>query len=260
MEVKISVVIITLNEEKNIERCLLSVSNIADDIVVVDSYSTDNTENICRKHGVKFVRHKFEGHIQQKNWAITQAKYPYILSLDADEAISEELNKEIVRIKSDWKYDGYIMKRLNYFCGKWIRHCGWYPDKKLRLWDSRKGKWEGINPHDKFVLAKGSSTSQLKGNILHYSFYSISQHLKQIDKFSEIKARAEFDIGRRSNIFKIVFIPMFKFFMNYIIRLGFLDGYYGFIVCRNSAFYAYIRYVKLKQLHNNKMKNNTVNN
>jgi glycosyltransferase involved in cell wall biosynthesis len=260
MEVKISVVIITLNEEKNIERCLLSVSNIADDIVVVDSYSTDNTENICRKHGVRFVQHKFEGHIQQKNWAITQAKYPYILSLDADEAISEELKKEIIRIKSDWKYDGYIMKRLNYFCGKWIRHCGWYPDKKLRLWDSRKGKWEGINPHDKFVLTKGSSTSQLKGNILHYSFYSISQHLKQIDKFSEIKARAEFDIGRRSNIFKIVFIPMFKFFMNYIIKLGFLDGYYGFIVCKNSAFYAYIRYVKLKQLQDNKMKKNPVNN
>ena len=260
MKVKISVVIITLNEEKNIERCLLSVSNIADDIVVVDSYSTDNTEDICRKHGVRFVQHKFEGHIEQKNWAITQSKYPYILSLDADEAISEELGMDIIQIKSDWKYDGYIMKRLNYFCGKWIRHCGWYPDKKLRLWDSRKGKWEGINPHDKFVLVKGSSTSQLKGNILHYSFYSISQHLNQIDKFSGIKAHAEFDMGRRSNIFKIVFIPMFKFFMNYIIRLGFLDGYYGFIVCKNSAFYAYIRYVKLKQLQNNKTKSDPVKN
>ncbi|UCH13238.1 MAG: glycosyltransferase family 2 protein [Bacteroidales bacterium] len=248
MEVKLSVVIITLNEEKNIDRCLLSVSDIADDIVVVDSFSTDNTENICRKRGVRFVQHKFDGHIEQKNWAITQAKYPYILSLDADEALSIELAKEIIQVKSDWKYDGYIMKRLNNFCGKWIKHCGWYPDKKLRLWDSRKGKWEGINPHDKFILAKGSSISQLKGNILHYSFYSISQHLEQIDKFSGIKARAEFDMGRRSNIFKIVFIPMFKFFMNYFIRLGFLDGYYGFIVCKNSAFYAYIRYVKLKQL------------
>ncbi len=259
MEVKISVVIITLNEERNIERCLLSVKNIADDIVVVDSYSTDKTESICRKHGARFVKHKFEGHIEQKNWAITQAKYPYILSLDADEAISGELEKEVIRVKSDWKHDGYVMKRLNYFCGKWIRHCGWYPDKKLRLWDSRKGKWEGINPHDIFVLAKGSSTSELKGNILHYSFYSITQHMDQINKFSEIKAHAEFNNGRRSDLFKIIFIPVFKFFRSYILRLGFLDGYYGFIVCKNSAFSAYLRYVKLKQLQE-KIKEDTLKN
>lgn len=248
MKVKISVVIITLNEEKNIERCLLSAKNIADDIAVIDSYSTDNTEQVCRKQGVRFIQHKFEGHIQQKNWAITQAKYPYILSLDADETISEELKNEIIRIKSNWQYDGYIMKRLNYYCGKWIRHSGWYPDKKLRLWDSSKGRWEGINPHDKFVLEKGSTTFLLKGNILHYSFNSITQHLDQINKFSDIKARAEFDIGRRSNIFKILFVPMFKFFRNYVLRLGFLDGYYGFVICKNAAFYTYLRYVKLKQL------------
>ena len=252
MKVKISVVVITLNEELNIDRCLSSVKDIADDIVVIDSFSSDRTEEICKKHGVRFVQHKFKGHIEQKNWAITQARYPHILSLDADETISEELKSEIMRIKSNWQHDGYVMNRLNYFCGKWIRHCGWYPDKKLRLWDSRKGKWEGVNPHDKFVLNKESSIKHLNGNILHYSFYTITAHLNQINKFSEIKAREEYRRGKRSNIFKIVFIPAFKFFRSYIIRLGFLDGYYGFVVCKNSAFASYLRYIKLKQLQDNK--------
>jgi glycosyltransferase involved in cell wall biosynthesis len=252
MEVKLSVVIITFNEEKNIGRCLLSVKDIADDIVVVDSFSTDNTENICRKQGVRFVKHAFEGHIEQKNWAISQSVYTHILSLDADEALSEELKNEIMQVKSDWQYDGYIMKRLNYFCGKWIRHSGWYPDKKLRLWDSSKGRWQGVNPHDKFVLNEGSSTMELIGNILHYSFYNIAQHLDQINKFSEIKARADFNNGKRSGILKIIFIPVFKFFRNYILRLGFMDGYYGYIISRNSAFSAYLRYVKLKQLRDSK--------
>ena len=252
MEVKLSAVIITFNEERNIERCLLSVKDIADDIVVVDSYSTDNTESICRKHGVRFVKHAFEGHIEQKNWAISQSVYPHILSLDADEAVSEELKNEILRVKYSWEYDGYLMRRLNYFCGKWIRHCGWYPDKKLRLWDSRKGRWEGVNPHDKFVLIKGSSAKELKGNILHYSFYNIAQHMDQINKFSDIKAHNDFKNGRRSGILKIIFIPLFKFFRNYVLRLGFMDGYYGYIICKNSAFSAYLRYVKLKQLQDNK--------
>ena len=252
MEVNLSVVIITLNEEKNIGRCLASVKDIADDIAVIDSYSTDKTEEICNNHGVRFIKHKFEGHIEQKNWALTQARYPHILSLDADEALSEELKSEIFNIKSNWEYDGYIMNRLNYFCGKWIRHCGWYPDKKLRMWDSRKGRWEGVNPHDKFVLQKNSSIKRLNGNILHYSFYTVTQHLEQINKFSGIKAREEFNRGRRSNTLKIIFIPLFKFFRSYVIRLGFLDGYYGYIVCRNSAFAAYLRYVKLKELQTNK--------
>ncbi len=248
MKVNLSAVIITLNEEKNIDRCLTSIKDIADDIVVIDSFSTDKTEEICNKHGVRFVKHKFEGHIEQKNWAVTQARFPHILSLDADEAISEELKSEIISIKSNWEYDGYIMNRLNYFCGKWIKHCGWYPDKKLRLWDSRKGRWEGVNPHDKFVLKKGSGIKRLNGNILHYSFYTITQHLEQINKFSEIKAREDHNRGRRSNILRILFIPAFKFFRSYVIRLGFLDGYYGFIVCRNSAFASYLRYIKLKEL------------
>src|ERR1041385_5289202 len=131
--IQLSVVIITYNEEKNIVRCLDSIREIADDIVVVDSFSTDKTEMICKEKGVRFIQHKFEGHIEQKNWAITQAKFPFVLSLDADEAPDEELKKEILKVKADANYDGYKMNRLTNYCGKWIRHCGWYPDTKLRI-------------------------------------------------------------------------------------------------------------------------------
>ena len=166
--VKLSVVIITYNEEKNIERCLQSVQTIADEIVVLDSFSKDRTPEICGKYGVKFFQHVFDGHIQQKNRAISYASFSHVLSLDADEALSEELRSSIKAVKNDFRKDGYYMNRLTNYCGHWVKHCGWYPDKKLRLWDSRKGHWTGINPHDKYELFEGDkNTGQLKGDILH---------------------------------------------------------------------------------------------
>ena len=146
MEVKVSAVIITYNEERNIKRCLDSIVGVADEIVVVDSYSTDRTEEICKAYHVKFIQHRFFGHIQQKNWAILQATSPYILSLDADEALSDELRLSILKAKKNWTHDGYYFNRLTNYCGKWIRHTSWYPARKLRLWDSRKGSWGGFNP------------------------------------------------------------------------------------------------------------------
>ena len=195
--IQLSVVIITFNEERNIARCLDAIREIADDVVVVDSFSSDKTEMICREKGARFVQHEFGGHIEQKNWAITQAKFPYILSLDADEAPDEELKKEILKVKSDFVFDGYEMNRLTNYCGKWIRHCGWYPDTKLRLWDSRKGKWGGVNPHDKYLLDDSSAkTFHLAGNILHYSYYSVEEHYRQAEKFSTIAANALFEKGK----------------------------------------------------------------
>ena len=141
---QLSVVIITFNEERNISRCLDSVKDIADDVVVVDSFSVDKTEQICKEKGARFISHTFDGHIQQKNWAITQAKFPHILSLDADEALSDELKKSILEVKKNWKHDGYSMNRLTNYCGQWIYHCGWYPDRKLRLFNSKKGNWGGL--------------------------------------------------------------------------------------------------------------------
>ncbi|MCH8317965.1 MAG: glycosyltransferase family 2 protein [Bacteroidetes bacterium] len=241
---KISAVIITYNEERNIGRCLDSLEGIADDIVVVDSFSTDKTGKICKAKGVRFVQNKFEGHIEQKNYAITQAQYPHILSLDADEALSEKLKKSILEVKAGWQYDGYYINRLTNYCGKWIRHCGWYPDRKLRLWDSAKGKWGGINPHDKFEMAAGSVTSNLKGDLLHYSFYSIKDHITQVNKFTDISSDALLKKGLKSSLFKIIFNPIVKFTRDYFFKLGFLDGFYGLVICTISAHAKFLKYVK----------------
>lgn len=249
MKISLSVAIITFNEEKNILRCLESVKDVADDVVVVDSFSTDKTEEICLQQGVRFIKHAFEGHIQQKNFAITQARFPYILSLDADEALSEELKKEIKIIKENWNADGYTVNRLNNYCGKWIRHTGWYPDRKLRLWDSHKGKWTGMNPHDRFEMQKGSKISHIRGDLLHYSYHSISQHIDQINKFSGISARAKFEKGIKIPLVYTLLRVYATFLKKYIIKLGFLDGYYGYIISKLSAHGVFLKDIKLGELH-----------
>jgi glycosyltransferase involved in cell wall biosynthesis len=245
---KISVVIITFNEEKDIGRCLDAVQEIADDIVVVDSFSTDRTEEICLEKGARFVQHKFEGHIQQKNWAITQAKYPHVLSLDADEVVSDRLKKEILKVKGNWNADGYYFNRMTNYIGKWIKHCGWYPDQKLRLWDSRKGRWGGVNPHDKFEMDEGCTLKHIKGDLYHYSYHSISQHVLQIDKFTTIGAEEAIRRRKAANVFLLLVKPAFKFFRDYILKLGILDGYYGYVICKLSAQALYVKYLKMIEL------------
>jgi len=254
--ISLSVVIITFNEERNILRCLQSVKNIADEIVVVDSFSTDKTPDICRKNGIKFIQHKFEGHIEQKNWAITQASSKYVLSLDADEVLSPELEKSIIEAKKDWKFDGYYFNRLTNYCGKWIRHGGWYPDKKLRMWDSSKGAWTGINPHDCYEMKNDARICFLHGDLFHYSYYSIFQHIDQVNKFTEIGAKAAFEKGRSITCFGMLFKPVWKFIRDYFIKGGFLDGYYGYVICRISANAAFIKYLKIRELKKQSSANN----
>ncbi len=246
--VKISVTIITYNEEKNIKRCLESVKDIADEIVVVDSFSTDATENIAKKFDVRFIKNKFEGHIEQKNFAMEQASYNYILSLDADEVVSPKLLELIKEVKNNWQNDAYYFNRLNNFCGKWINHSGWYPDKKLRLWDRRKAKWGGTNPHDTVICQKKYTKKYLKADLLHYSFYSIEQHVGQINKFSQIGALELHKKGKKSSLMLIIFSPIFMFIRTYFFKLGFLDGYYGFVIAVNSAHAKFLKYSKLREL------------
>jgi glycosyltransferase involved in cell wall biosynthesis len=248
----ISAVIITYNEEKNIRRCLESLQGVADEIVVLDSFSTDKTEEICKEFGVKFLTHAFEGHIEQKNKAITYAGYPHVLSLDADEALDETLKSAILKVKNDFKADGYSMNRLTNYCGKWIYHCGWYPDKKLRLWDSRKGSWTGINPHDRYEMKPGSRIEHLPGNILHYSYYTLDDHYRQVEYFTTISAKAFFEKGKKASALKMYLGPVVKFLRDYIIKLGFLDGSAGFTISRISAMATYLKYKKLR--HHWKMK------
>ncbi len=249
---QISVVIIAFNEEKNIARCIDSVLPLADEVIVIDSFSTDKTREIVLEKGGRIVEHKFDGHIEQKNWAITQAKYPHILSLDADEALSEELQHEILSVKENWHFDAYYFNRLTNYCGKWIKHSGWYPDQKLRLWDSRKGKWGGTNPHDKFELEAGASKKHLHGDLLHYSYYTISQHILQIEKFSSISAKEAVDNGKSMSIVGLILKPTWKFIRDYFFRLGILDGYYGFVICRLSAFATFTKCLKMIELAKHK--------
>ncbi|MEM9052722.1 MAG: glycosyltransferase family 2 protein, partial [Bacteroidota bacterium] len=220
----ISAVIITFNEERNIGRCLDSLEGIADDIVVVDSYSTDKTEGICRSKGVRFVQHPFDGYIEQKNYALTQSKYDHVLSLDADEALSDELKKSVLAAKESFTETGYEMNRLTNYCGKWIKHTGWYPDRKLRLFDKRKARWAGRNPHDRCELDKGSTTKRIEGDILHYSFYTIDQHLETINKFSSIKAEVMHKRGKKAHWYNFIVNPAFRFFRDMILKGGFRDG------------------------------------
>jgi glycosyltransferase involved in cell wall biosynthesis len=246
--IRLSVVIITFNEEQNIERCIRSVTDFADEILVVDSFSTDQTENVCRRYGVNFIKNSFKGHIEQKNWALSQSKFNHVLSLDADEVVSEELKNSILKIKENWTYDGYAFNRLTNYCGQWIHHCGWYPDKKLRLFDKTKGQWGGINPHDKFILKNGFKQDHLKGDLLHYSYSTISDHINRINYYSTISAQEMFLEKRRVTVFTGIAHSLWRYFSDYFLQRGFLDGYYGFIISILNAYSTLIKYAKVKEL------------
>ncbi len=246
---QLSVVIITLNEEKNIARCLKSVEEIADEIVIVDSNSTDKTPEICKSFGARFIQHPFEGYVKQKNFAVSQAKYDHVLSLDADEALSEKLLASIKLVKENFEADGYTMNRMTNYAGKWIKHSGWYPDIKLRLFDRRKGKWIGLIIHEKFELYKGGQIKHLNGDLLHFSFYSVDEHRRQSDKFTSLGAKADYEKGKKAPVYKIWGSPIVKFLKDYIFNLGFLDGREGFVICWISAGASYAKYQKLKKLY-----------
>jgi glycosyltransferase involved in cell wall biosynthesis len=247
---QISVVIIAFNEEKNIGRCLDSVKDVADEIVVLDSGSTDRTKEICLSKGAQFYNHAFDGHIQQKNRAITYAKFPHVLSLDADEALDETLKKSILEVKKKWTKDGYYMNRLTNYCGHWVKHCNWYPDRKLRLWDSRKGQWTGINPHDKYELFEGDgNTGFLKGDILHYSYYTVEDHYKQVEYFTNIASKAYVEKGKKAPLYKLLLNPVAKFIDHYLLHLGFLDGKAGFLISKISAYATYLKYKKIRDIY-----------
>jgi len=245
---QISAVIITFNVEAFIERCLESLSGVADEIIVVDSYSTDSTQEICSRHNVRFIAHTFNGYRDQKNYALSLTTYYHVLSLDADEALSEELKKSILAIKENWKYDGYKFNRLNNYCGQWIRHSKWYPDKQLRLFDSKKCKWGGFNIHEKVLMEKGSRVHKVKGNLLHWAYSSSEEHIEKIQKYSTIAANEYYKAGRKAGPFTAVLHYSWSFFSSFILLLGFLDGYKGYLVCSITAYSSYLKYVKLRKL------------
>lgn len=244
--IKISATIITLNEEKKLEACLQSLVGVVDEIVVVDSFSTDGTREICSRYPVRFITHVFEGYVAQKNFAVEQATHDYILSLDADERLSDELRASVLRAKRKWEdVDGFTVDRYNNYCGKWMHFSGWYPEKKIRLWNRTRGKWGGTDPHDQVGLDP-SKVKKLKGHLLHFAYLTVDEHLMQIHRFAEIAARAKYKNGEKSSfVVNVIFSPLFRFVKSYFFQLGIFDGYYGFIFCTTSASMTFFKYVRL---------------
>ncbi len=242
--VKISAIIITYNEERSIGRCIDSLRPVADEIVVIDSYSKDRTKEICSEKGVRFVEHAFKSHIDQKNFAVTQASYDQVLSLDADEYLSEALTKDILEVKASWPNMAYRMNRLSNYGGKWIRHGNWYPDRKIRLWDRRIGMWGGENPHDKVILRDEIKVLHLNGDILHRAYVNSAETLSKVQSYSEIFARE--NTGRKSSsVPKIIFRSSFAFFKSFVLKRGFLDGFEGLMVAMAVANHVFYKYAKL---------------
>jgi glycosyltransferase involved in cell wall biosynthesis len=246
---KISAVIITYNEELFIDKCLSSLKGIADEIVVVDSFSTDKTEEICRKYNTRFIKHPFEGFRDQKNYALRQATFKNILSLDADEALSDQLRESILAIKDEWDYDAYRVNRRNYFCGKWIKYSEWYPDKQLRLFYVDHGQWGELNLHEKFMMSNGATIGKLKGDLLHWPFTSHEDHIAKMDKYSQIGAEEFHKAGKKANLFTPYIHFFWGFFRSYIVKGGILDGRNGYRICSLYARSTFKKYKKLRLLN-----------
>lgn len=240
---KISACIISFTEEKKIEACLQSLAPLVDEIVVVDSLSQDRTVEIARRYTERVISQPFLGYVEQKNFAVEQASHDWILSLDCDERISPELHRSIEAIKEGIEeHDAYRMARRTFYVYRWINHC-WYPDAKVRLFDRRKARWGGVNPHDRVEVAT-KNVAWLDGDILHYSFDSISAHLNTIDRFTEIGARELLARGKKVGIFTPLTHGIWTFIKVYILKRGFLDGFAGFAVAVLSFMHAFVKYSK----------------
>lgn len=240
---KISACIISFNEEKKIEDCLKSLEGIADEIIVVDSNSTDDTVAIASRYTDRIILQDFLGFIEQKNFAMQQAENDWILSLDCDERLSPELRDAITGIKASIEQaDAYRIPRKTFYIYRWLNYC-WYPDLKIRLFNKNQAHWGGTNPHD-HIVTTGSNIVQLPGDIYHYSFDSISDHLKTIDKFTEIGAD---ELIRKNKSFSILspFTHSSWIFLKlYIFKRGFMDGFAGILVSVLSAMHVFVKYSK----------------
>lgn len=247
MRPPISAAVITLNEEENIRECLESIS-WAEEIVLVDSGSTDCTVQIAKEFTDRVIHHSWEGINRQRDFTLTQASHDWVLCVDADERVSPGLREEIqrrVEAESD-VVDGYRMPRRTYYLGRWIRHSGWYPDRKLRLFRKSKTRFVGKDPHDRPEV--DGIVHDLKGHIDHYTYSDISHHLRTIDSFSRTAAENLFQEGKRFHLIDLLLRPPWRWLDTYIIKRGFLDGVPGFIIAAGSAFYVFMKYARLWEL------------
>lgn len=245
---RLSVVIITYNEAGRIGRCLESVQAVADEVIVLDSGSTDETIAIAKTWGAQTFTWPFQGYIEQKNKALEYATNPFVLSLDADEALSPALSQAIQVAKETFAYDSYSMNRCTNYCGKFIRHGSWYPDRKVRLFNKEKARWGGVNPHDRIVVPPSGTCYHLQGDLLHFSYDTLEEHVDQNNRFSTIAAKAYFTSGKKAHYWQLIIHPAWAFVQSFWLRLGFLDGFRGYVIARNIAHLTFMKYYKLMAL------------
>lgn len=241
---KISATIIACNEERNIARAIESL-RCCDEIVVVDSGSTDRTVEIARKLGARVIEMPWRGYASQKNFASEQASFDWVLSIDADESLSEALEAEIWQIKkSTPSCHGYTMPRLAQYLGRWILHSGWYPDRKVRLFDRRKARWEGGYVHES-VRVQGP-VGHLESNLLHFTCNSLPEHLRTMDRYTTLAAEQLVDQKVKIHWRLIVFDPLWTFLRTYFLKQGFRDGLEGVCIAYMAAFYNFVKYAKAR--------------
>lgn len=245
----LSVVIITYNEEANLPDCLDSCS-FADEIVVVDSFSTDRTVEICRQFGGRVIQEGWRGFGRQKNFAIEQAKGPWIFNLDADERITPGLKAEIEAITAADASEpaGYCVARQNYFGDRWVRHCGWYPDYNLRLFRKGMGWFNERAVHEAVELTGGRQAGYLVNPIEHYTYASVSDFVERLERYTTLAAEEAFKAGKRGRLSDLAFRPLFTFFKMYLLRKGVLEGSLGFTLSGLYAIYTYVKYAKLREM------------
>ena len=243
---KITATIITLNEERNIARAIESL-RCCDEILILDSGSIDRTVELAAKLGVRVIEDGWRGYAGQKNWAADQASHDWILSLDADEALSEALEAEILNLKKDGpRCDAYTMPRLARYLGRWIYHAGWYPDRKIRLYDRNKAHWVGEFVHES-VRSHGH-IGALEGDILHFTCDSLSEHLKTLDRYTTLAAQELAASKVPVPIWSLIFDPPWNFVRAYVFQRGFMDGLEGLIISYMAAFYTFLKYSKARNM------------
>jgi glycosyltransferase involved in cell wall biosynthesis len=245
--VRVSAVLITFNEEANIEAALASLSGIADEIIVVDSLSTDRTVKLARAFTDKVVVRKWTNYSDQKNFANGLASHPWILSLDADERVSDGLRTEILALRGEEpSCAGFAMPRLVFYLGRWIKRGGWYPDRKVRLFRKDAARWEGEFVHERLVLS--GEIRRFKNPIHHFTYRNISDHLARIDAFADLGAQKLYARGRKCRWHHLLFLPLGRFLKSYILKGGFLDGYAGIVISVLNGYSIFVRYAKLGEI------------
>ena len=246
---KITATIITFNEERNIERCIRSVEGLVDEIIVLDSLSTDRTEEICQSFGVRFESRGWEGYSESKNYLNSLVTTDYILSLDADEALDSDLKEAILELKNVSNPQIYSVNRLTNYCGKWIKHSGWYPDIKARLFPKEGSYWDGAIVHEELIFPEDLKIVQLDGHLEHYSYYSYEDHRARADKYSSLTAQKMHQAGKKASVMKPYLSALGRFVSMYLLKAGFLDGKMGFKIAQISAQSNVFKYSELRRLN-----------